>query len=202
MKILHLTPNSEEWLEARKGKITGSKLGDIVVKRGSGKKIGFYELIADRLAVDHDGENMMDRGHRLELEGIEKFESVTGKSMVKDVGICVSDFNENIAVSPDGLSEDHTEAVEVKCLSSPRHLQAVIENKVPAEYEMQILQYFIVIEALQSLYMVFYDPRIVSLPYHAIHVTRDALEVDIEKYKAYQIETLREVDEIVERLAF
>lgn len=202
MKLLQLKPNSEEWLEARRGKITGSKLGDIVVKRGSGKKIGFYELIADRLSIGSDGEDAMERGHRLEIEAIEMFESKTGKVMTKDVGLCISDANPNIAVSPDGLSEDYTEAVEAKCLSSARHLQAVIENKIPPEFEMQVLQYFIVIEALQTLHLVFYDPRIASMPYHAIQVTRDALELNIEKYRDYQIDTLREVDEWVEKLAF
>ena len=31
----------DEWMEARKGKITGSRLKDIVVKRGIDEKIGF-----------------------------------------------------------------------------------------------------------------------------------------------------------------
>ena len=41
----------EAWAEARRGKITGTRLKDIIVKRGTGKKIGFYELIAERLGI-------------------------------------------------------------------------------------------------------------------------------------------------------
>ena len=51
MKRLSLEQNTEEWLEWRKGKITGSRLNDIIVKRGTGRKLGFYEVIAERLAV-------------------------------------------------------------------------------------------------------------------------------------------------------
>ena len=65
--------DKEEWLNARAGKITGSKLKDLIVKRGTGEKKGFYQLIADRVAIAPDGENPMDRGTRLEEEAIERF---------------------------------------------------------------------------------------------------------------------------------
>ena len=58
MKTLKLEQNSDEWFEARKGRITGSKLKDIVTKRGSNTKIGVYQLIADRIAVDADDEDV------------------------------------------------------------------------------------------------------------------------------------------------
>ncbi len=73
--------NQESWLEARKTKITGSRLKDIIVKRGTGQKIGFYELIAERLAIPSDGEDPMERGHRLETEALERFTQETGKEV-------------------------------------------------------------------------------------------------------------------------
>ena len=33
MKVVNIDQNSEQWLELRKGKITGSKLKDIVVEK-------------------------------------------------------------------------------------------------------------------------------------------------------------------------
>ena len=72
----------EDWLIARRGKITGSALKDIIVKRGTGKKIGFYKLIAERLAIpDGTEESAMDRGTRLEIEALERFEKETGKTV-------------------------------------------------------------------------------------------------------------------------
>ena len=65
MKILKYE-NIEEWLEARRGKITGTRLKDLIMKRSSKHKIGFYELIAERVAIPANDENVMDRGHRLE----------------------------------------------------------------------------------------------------------------------------------------
>lgn len=205
MRIANIDQNTDEWLELRKGKITGSKLKDIVVKRGDGKKIGFYQLIADRLALDPDDEVAMDRGHRLEDEAIEQFEVLHGKKVNKNAGMWFSEDNEDIAVSPDGAIENDgafTEAVEVKCLASARHIQAIIEDEVPADYELQVLQYFIVNELLQTLYFVFYDPRVIAKPLHVVQVDREDKQHNIEFYKEYQLNTLKEVQREVEKLAF
>jgi len=43
--------NEEEWLEARKGKITGTRLKDLILKRSTKPKLGFYEIIAERIAI-------------------------------------------------------------------------------------------------------------------------------------------------------
>jgi predicted phage-related endonuclease len=132
------------------------------------------------------------------------FEEETGKKVEK-VGLCVSDFNEDIALSPDGLIKNgkkYTEAVECKCLGSAWHLKAIIEKELPSDYELQVLQYFIVNEDLEKLYFVFYDPRIICKPYFCIEITRDEVKEDIEKYKEYQINIMNEINQIIEELAF
>lgn len=146
----------------------------------------------------------MDRGHRLEEEAIEIFEKKTGKK-VERVGFCLHDQYDCIASSPDGLIKSkgkYTEAVEIKCLNSAMHLKALLENEIPSEYELQALQYFIVNDDLKKLHFVFYDPRIACRPYHAIELNREDIKEDIEKYREYQIDTINEVNEIVEQLAF
>lgn len=204
MQIIKVEQNTPEWLQARKGKITGSKLKDIVVKRGTGKKLGFYELVADRLSVDAEYENPMERGHSLEVEARCKFEEMIGKVVFDESVMLISDKNPNIAVSPDGLIKDKsgkfTEALEIKCLSGARHLQAYFEQEIPDEYEAQVCQYFIVNEDLQKLYFVFYDPRIEALPMFYIEVTREEKESDIKFYEEYQIRELKEVDALVDKL--
>jgi putative phage-type endonuclease len=193
--------NEQDWLEARKCKITGSRLKDIITLRGTGKKIGFYELIAERLALPATEENPMDRGHRLEEEAIEKFESETKKVVDKSLVIWQRDDKENIAISPDGFIGD-TEAVEVKCLASSRHIEAYLNNKVPNEYEYQVLQYFIVNDNLKKLYFVFYDPRLSVASFFYLEITRESLEQDIGNYLEYQKNVLEEVNEIVNKLTF
>lgn len=203
MQILNLEQGSQEWADYRKGKISGTMLGELYSKRGT-RKIGFYELIAEQLSLDPDDENRMDRGLRLEEEAIELFEKTTNKK-VKRVGICVHDKYPKVINSPDGLiknQDKYTEAIEIKCLSPARHIQAIVENKVPAEFEAQKIQYFIVNPDLEKLYFVFYDPRIATVPYHVIEVTREELGDLPEKYLQFQLEQLKEIDSIMERLAF
>ena len=203
MKKIKLTQGSPEWHEFRKGKISGTILGDIYSKRG-GRKIGFYEIISERLGLEPDDENRMDRGLRLEDEAIELFEKQTGLKVEQD-GVCVSDFSDQVINSPDGLIEidgKYKGAIEVKCISPARHLQAIIEDTIPAEFESQVIQYFIVNDDLETLYFVFYDNRVTCMPYYCIEVKREEVAEKIEFFKEYQIDTLKEINEIVEKLAF
>jgi putative phage-type endonuclease len=203
MKILPLQQRSDEWFEFRRGKVSGTMLGELYSPRGT-RKLGFYELIADKLATLPDDENVMDRGLRLEDEALALFEQKFKKT-VERVGVCQHDQYPDIINSPDGLikhGKKYTEAVEVKCLSSARHLQAMLEDKVPAEYEAQKIQYFIVNPDLVTLYMIFYDPRILSVPLVVIPVTREELGDKPEKFLQFQIDQIAEINEIIERLAF
>jgi len=201
MKTLNFD-DRESWLAARKGKITGSRLKDIIVKRGTGKKIGFYELIAERIAVDHDGENVMDRGTRLEEEAIKCFEKATGKKVNQDLVIWCREDNDCIAISPDGIVEGENAAVEAKCLSSARHIEAWYMQKVPDEYEYQIMQYFIVNDKLETMYMLFYDPRIPCKDFFFLTVHRKDVQAEIDACLEYQRQVIAEVNQIVNDLTF
>lgn len=200
---LPLEQNTEEWLAWRRGKITGSRANDIIVKRGTGRKLGFYEVIAERVAIADDGEyaDELERGHALEERALDAFEELTGKKVKRNNGVWVSNENPNLALSPDG-EVGKTEAVEVKCLSSARHLQAYFEQEIPSEYDAQVTQYFIVNEKLKALYFVFFDPRIPSKPCHYIIVDRKDIEGRIESYKMYLKEALEDIDLKVAELTF
>ena len=195
MKILKFK-NREEWLAGRIGKITGSRLKDIIVKRGNGKKLGYYELIAERLAIAPDGENPMDRGTRLESEAMDMFIKETKKKVDTSLVIWAREDNGSIAISPDGFI-GKKEAVEVKCLSSARHIEAWLTQVVPDEYEMQAIQYFIVNDDLETLYLAFYDPRLPCKAFFYLTIKRKDLQEKIAEYLDYQRKTLAEIDEIV-----
>ncbi len=202
MKIQHFE-NEEQWLAGRLGKITGTRLKDIVVKRGTGKKIGFYEMIAERISIPvDDGESAMDRGHRLQDTALDRFEEMTGKKVDRSLVLWSREDNEAIAISPDGTIEgsDNTEAVEVKCLSSARHLEAALTNEVPDEYHYQMLQYFIVNDSLKKLTFAFYDDRLKVRDFFLIEITRESVLAEIEELMIYERTTLKEVDDIVNSL--
>lgn len=193
--------DEQTWLEARKTKITGSRLKDIITLRGTGKKIGYYELIAERLALPATDENPMDRGHRLEEEAIEQFSKETGKEVDTSLVLWERDDNASIAISPDGFIGE-TEAVEVKCLASARHIEALLTDEIPSEYEFQVLQYFIVNEKLETLYFIFYDPRLSVKSFFYKTVKREDVKDNVDKYLEYQRKTLEEITEIVNKLTF
>lgn len=191
--------NEEDWMNARSVKITGSKLKDIYSSRGT-KKIGYYQLIADRISIQSDGEDARDRGHRLEKDAIEAFEKKTGKKVNTDLVIWTHDDIE-IALSPDG-SIGEKEAVEAKCLSSARHIETHLTQNIPDDFDKQKIQYFIVNEKLETLYFVFHDPLTPSIETFIIEVKREDIKDDIEKYYQFQKDTIEEINKVVSELTF
>ena len=199
MKIIKYN-SEEEWLDGRKGRVTGTRLKDLIIKRATKPKIGFYEIIAERVALPATQEGSMDRGHRLEDEAMERFMAETKKKVNTDLVIWQREDDSNIAISPDGFI-GKTEAVEVKCLSSARHIEAWLTKEIPSEYECQKLQYFIVNDDLKKLYFIFYDPR---MPKDLFWIEVDRKDVD-EKVKEYLIlekEALARIKEIEDQLTF
>ena len=192
--------NEEAWLEARKGKITGSRLGSVFSKRDKKPLKAYYEIIAERVAIPADGENVMDRGKRLEDEAAELFTKETGKKVDTSLVIWCREDNENIALSPDGVISE-TEALEIKCLNSASHIEAWLTKDVPNEYEYQVLQYFIVNDKLKTLYFAFYDPR---MPKDFFYFTIERLNVQekIAEYTALQQTALAQIEDIVNELTF
>lgn len=93
--------------------------------------IDFWKFLAETMAEQPDGENPMERGHRLEPENITLTLQRLGyeeKDCVTDCGIWESDEDNRIACSPDAYqnSDNPTWAIECKSLGSAYHLQTVI----------------------------------------------------------------------------
>lgn len=93
--------------------------------------IDFWKFLAETMAEQPDGENPMERGHRLEPENIQLTLQQLGykqEDCVTDCGIWESDEDDRIACSPDAHqnSDNPTWAIECKSLGSAYHLQAVI----------------------------------------------------------------------------
>jgi len=199
MKILKFEDETS-WLDARRGRITGTRLKDLINKRDGAPKIGYYELIAERIALPASQENAMDRGHRLEVDGIERFEKETGKKVNKDLVMICRDDNENIAYSPDGFI-GKTEDVEVKCLSSARHIEAWMTKEVPGEYVEQILQGFIVNDSLKTRYLVFYDPRMPK-DFFYLTIHRKDVQDRVAEYLELEKRVLLEIDKLEREFTF
>jgi len=190
----------EEWLEARKGKIRGTRLGDIIVKSGTEPKLGFWEIIAERVAIPADDENPMDRGRRLEDEAVQRFVQETGIAVNTDLQLLSREDYPDISYSPDGTIGE-TATVEVKCLKSSLHIKAWWTKEIPKEYEEQAIQPFCVNDKLETLYFVFYDPRM-PVDFFYLTINRKDFEGKIIAYLEQQIITLRNAEEIIKAITF
>jgi len=200
MKTLNFE-DKQEWLAGRKTRITGSRLKEIYAVRKE-RKQGFWQLLAERLEIrDDQSDDPMQRGTDLESEAIRAFEEHEGKTVDTSLVIWTRDDNESIAISPDGFIGE-TEAVEVKCLASARHLEAYFEKAIPKDYWLQVLQYFIVNEKLEQLHFVMYDPRIPQKPYFKFTVDRSEVAEEVETYLEYQRKVLEEVNALALELSF
>lgn len=93
--------------------------------------IDFWKFLAETIAEQPDGENPMERGHRLEPENIRLTLQQLGyqqKDCIADCGIWESDEDPRLACSPDAYenTENPTWAIECKSLGSAYHLQTVV----------------------------------------------------------------------------
>lgn len=184
MRILDLEQGTPEWLEARRCKISGTKLDEVM-----GTAYERTKLLSRLIAEEGTEQTKMvvatpemERGSAEEVFAVKRFEQRTGKVVKRD-GLCVSDEFDWLVLSPDGLIAnergEYTEAVEVKSPNSETavfyRLCNLVGGKelgltaakqpfvgVPAEYKWQVVQYFLVNEKLQKLYFLVYDARFID----------------------------------------
>jgi len=140
-----LIQGSDEWFAVRMGKITASKLGDLmrVTKYGEStyKTRLRMELAIERLTGKSASDNFMNRAmqHGVEQEPHARklFEAITGK----DVALCGSfDHPEivNTSASPDGLIRGENAVLELKCPTHITHAKNLLSDKMPKNYEYQV----------------------------------------------------------------
>lgn len=196
MRVIEVEQGSSEWLSFREGKRTGTSIGKLFAKsRVAGELydtdkplITFYQKVAERLAEgtgDDDGlESSRERGKDLEQEAINEAERKLGLILIRG-NVWQVDDDTNHIESPDAYTEDLKTAVEVKCLSSARHIQAICENRPPKEYYAEYLNYFLVNDELETLYVFLYDPRFLleHLRTKAFKLSRKDIEADIERMR-------------------
>lgn len=166
------------------------------------KKQKFYQLISDKIETSRNGEDSMERGHRLEPEALQRFTKETGLEVDGKCYIWTRDDNDNISVSPDGVV-DRENSVEVKCLSGAIHIEAFLTKQIPEEHVLQGIQHFIVNDDLQKHHFVFYNPNMPdTCDFFIITLAREELQDQIDLYLAYERAVLIEIEQIVLDLSF
>ena len=134
---------TEAWFEARKGKITASRVADMMATTKSGyaasRKNYMVELAIEILGGDQ-GERFvsapMQRGIDLEPVARACYEIETGED-VTETGFIVHPDLDRIGASPDGLV-GKAGLVEIKCPNTAQHLDCLISGKPDAKYLLQM----------------------------------------------------------------
>lgn len=135
---------SEEWFAARLGRVTASKISDIMARGAKGQKLaGWDNYMAQLLTERLTGEptegftnEAMRWGTETEPQARAAYEFLTDNP-VQEVGFVVHPDIEQSGASPDGLVGLYG-LVEIKCPNISTHLETLITEAVPKKYVSQM----------------------------------------------------------------
>jgi putative phage-type endonuclease len=155
---------SAEWHALRCGKVTASRVADVVAKTKSGwgaSRANYAaELIAERLtgvAAEGYTNAAMQWGTDQEPNARLAYEFVYDVT-VEQVAFVVHPTIEDAGASPDGLvGEDGL--VEIKCPNTATHIDTLISQTIPAKYVTQMM-WQMACTGRKWCDFVSYDPRL------------------------------------------
>lgn len=135
---------STEWFSARLGKVTASRISDLMAKTKSGpsasRKNYMMQLLCERLTGRKEESYVnaaMQRGTELEAIARSAYEVDKGV-MVREVGFVPCPGIEMAGASPDGLVEEDG-LIEIKCPNTAQHVEFLRTGKIDSGYELQML---------------------------------------------------------------
>lgn len=145
MRIIPCEQGSREWADARRGRVTASRMGEILTPKtgvmATGARSYAYELIAESVVPPHywvgnDYQSSpMANGTLTEHEARDFFAFDTGYE-IEQVGFCVTDCD-RFGASPDGLSSDGG-GLELKCPLHKTQVEYLDQGKLPEKYRAQV----------------------------------------------------------------
>lgn len=134
---------SEEWFAARLGKVTASRVADLMAetKTGPGASRANYmaDLIVERLTgIRPEGftNAAMQWGTDTEPQARAAYEFLTDATVVEE-GFCLHPTIADFGASPDGLIGD-VGLIEIKCPNTAAHIEVLLTGSVPGKYETQM----------------------------------------------------------------
>lgn len=203
--LLRIEQGSDEWHDIRAGKITASRLGDVLANPSTKRyKQYMYELLKE-LEGEHpstvsDSPRWAEHGKRYEMDGIRAYQWQQGEAVEHDV-FCIHDEFEWFACSPDGLIVDENDqpkkGLELKCRSKmDTYLKAVMyvrKNGQPEPVYKPQLQGSMLVTGLKQWDYANYIPLAAKSKLYATTVHADALYQAkiMDKALSFRAELLR-----------
>ena len=194
---------TDEWYAARLGKVTASRVADVIAKTKSGYSTSranyMAELICERLTGvrgDSYASAAMQWGTNTEPQARAAYEARSG-SLVTETGFVPHCSIFDGGASPDGLIGDDG-LVEIKCPFTATHLDTLLTETVPGRYVTQ-MQWQMACTGRQWCDFVSYDPRLPeSMALFVKRVPRDEKMIEELEKEVYNF--LTEMDEKLEKL--
>lgn len=139
-----MNQGTPEWLQARCGLVTASRISDVLAKIKSGEAASRRDyraqLVAERISgkpTESFTNAAMQWGTEHEPFARAAYELSTD-SFVEQVGLIRHPEIIMTGASPDGLVS-HDGLVEIKCPNTATHIEYALSGKPPAKYQNQML---------------------------------------------------------------
>jgi putative phage-type endonuclease len=187
--MTEIIQRSPEWFAARCGKVTASRVADIVAKTKTGYSASrenyLAQLVCERMTgkpAESYSNTAMQWGTDQEPFARAAYEAAKDV-LVQEVGFVVHPNIEGAGASPDGLVGEFG-LVEIKCPNTATHIQTLLDQKVPDKYNIQ-MQWQMACTGRQWCDFASFDPRmeeglqlfIKRVEYHPLYVA--ALEIEV-----------------------
>ena len=192
---------TDDWFAARLGKVTASRISDVVAKTKSGVSAsrGNYmaQLIVERMTnkpTESYSNSAMQWGTDTEPLARAAYEMVTD-TMVEEVGFVPHPDLEMCGASPDGLVNDDG-LIEIKCPNTATHIEFLISGDIDNKYCLQ-MQWQMACTGRKWCDFVSFDPRMPEAL--QIKITRVYVGIDLvadleSQVKQFLNETQEKVD--------
>ena len=204
MKIIETCEQgSAEWLTMRLGKVTASRVAEVLSKgRGASpsqkEKSYMIELIAETLTAQSKPffeNDAMRWGTETEPQARSMYEINNDFLTVKEVAFI--ELNDFIGVSPDGLVGDNG-LLEIKCPTTTTQIKRALSDDYSADYKAQIQMQLWVSER-EWCDFVSFDPRLdCEASYLQQRVMRDEEYIKVMQDKVFAF--VEKKNEFIKRL--
>jgi putative phage-type endonuclease len=196
---------TEEWFAARCGKVTASRVADVIAKTKSGYGAGRANYMADLVVERLTGQKAQGFSNAAMEWGVEQepaaraaYSAKTG-ILVEEVGFIDHPTVAMSGASPDGFAEEGL--VEIKCPNTATHLEYVLAQLPPLKYFTQ-MQWQMACTGRPFCDFVSYDPRLPErLQLLVVRVPRDdeyiaMLETEVTKFLAELDDKLNQLEKV------
>jgi putative phage-type endonuclease len=194
---------TEEWFTIRIGKVTASRVADVIAKTKTGYSASrdnyMAQLVCERL-TGQKGESFTNAAiqHGIDTEAYARaaYEALHDV-LVDEVGFVPHPTIEMAGASPDGMvGEDGL--IEIKCPNTATHIDTLLSQTVPGKYNTQ-MQFQMACTGRKWCDFVSFDNRLPEeLQLFVTRVPRD--EVFIRLIESEIVQFLAELDDKINKL--